>query len=161
MPLAEQLASALQKHGISAWADFKDLHTGENWAAAIERALDNAHWILILVTPHSLGSRWLEAEWRAAVTSAWSDSSKALIPILVGGTQPPPFLRGWAALAVDPVAEPGTWTNRVVDALRSTRSSALRDFSSEERQELRQRLNEAAHAAEEMDRGSEIRELGL
>ncbi len=75
-PEAEELARALERHGIQAWADFKDLRPGQRWQEEIERAVESADLFLILVGRHSSATPRLEAEWRAALANAWSDSQK-------------------------------------------------------------------------------------
>lgn len=149
-PLAEELTQALQDHGFQAWADFKDLQPGQLWHDEIDRALDRAGWFLILVSPTSYATSWQEAEWRAALTKVWSDSEKRLIPVLVGGTEPPPFLRSWVSLKVDPAAEPATWTSRVLQALRSARNEAVHGLSDKDLGRRQLRLDEISRAAQEL-----------
>jgi hypothetical protein len=149
-PLAEQLTQALQKQGFHAWADFKDLRPGQLWQDEVEGALEKARSFLIVVSPKSRASSWQEAEWRAVLAKVWSDSSKRLIPVLVGGTAPPPFLRNWVSLTVDPAAEPANWTRHVVNALRSARYDSVHVPSPEDRQERQQRLDEISRIAEEL-----------
>ena len=83
----------------------------------------------------------------------WSSPEKRLLPVVVGEIEPPPFLRNWVSVKVDPVAEPATWTRRVLDVLRSARGEAEYKLSDASRLERRQRLDEIASAAEEMRRG--------
>jgi TIR domain len=149
-PLAEQLTNALQTQGFHAWADFKDLRPGQVWQDEIDRALENARSFLILVSPRSRASSWQEAEWRAVLAKVWSDSGKRLIPVLVGGTEPPPFLRNWVSLNVDPAAEPVNWTHHVVSALLSA-PNELSPAQIAENNRLRQRrLDEMSRIAEEL-----------
>jgi hypothetical protein len=91
-----------------------------------------------------------KAEWRAALAKVWSDSDKRLIPVVVGGTEPPAFLRDRVWLRVDPAAEPANWTRHVIDALRSTHNEAFQSPSAGDRQQRQQRLNEIGRAAEEL-----------
>ena len=141
-PLAKQLSQALETQGFYPWIDFKDLRTGQDWQDEIGRALDKAATFLILVTPDSLSSSRQETEWRAALTRVWCDSAKRLIPAVVCGTEPPPFLN------VDPAAEPTYWTRHVVDALR-TPAQVARAPLAEVRRAHWQRLEEITRAAKE------------
>ena len=117
-PAAEELTRALEENGFHAWADFKDLHAGRRWQREIERAVDHARQFLVLVSPHSSSTPWLEAEWQTILAKAWSDSRKSVIPILFGDGDSPAFFRSWVPLRVDPAAEPAKWTLRVLDALQ-------------------------------------------
>jgi hypothetical protein len=148
--LAEQLTHVLQMQGFHAWADFKDLRPGQQWQHEVERALERARSFLIVVSAKSRASSWQEAEWRAVLAKVWSDSDKRLIPVVVGGSAPPPFLRNWVSLMVDPAAEPSSWTRHVVDALRSARNEAAHAPNAENRRERQQRLDEITRTAEEL-----------
>lgn len=149
-PLAEQLTSALQTEGFDTWADFKDLEPGQRWADEIDHALERARWVLFLVSPQSHATRWLEAEWRAVLTKVWADSDKMLLPIVIGGDEPPPFLRRWVALRIDPVSDPEGWTKRVLQELRSRRDWSLHGLTGRDRQERERRLNEIGRMAQEL-----------
>jgi len=151
-PLAEQLTQSLQEQGFHVWVDFQNLRPGQPWQIEIEQALERARSFLILVSPKSRASAWQENEWRAALVKVWSDSDKRLIPVVVGGNEPPAFLRNWVWLRVDPAAEPGTWTRHVVDVLQSASNGAVKAPSAGDRQEWRQRLDEIRLAAEELGR---------
>jgi hypothetical protein len=150
-PLAEELTLALQREGIHTWADFKDLKPGQFWKDEIEHALENAHSVVILVSPDSLSTRWADWEWRLALTKAWSDSDKVLIPVVVGGSETPPFLRDWVSLRIDPNTEP-QWTADILKVLRSARNRVVHGTGNPGRQERHARLDEIARATEEMRR---------
>lgn len=149
-PLAEELTTALQSQGIQAWVDFKDLRPGQRWKDELERAIEKAHWVLFLIRPNSRATALQEAEWSAVLTNAWADSEKKLLPVVVGGTEPPPFLRNWVAITVDPETEPATWTRHVLDALRSTRNGIVHDLTPRDRRERDERLTEIGKAAAEL-----------
>jgi hypothetical protein len=148
--LAEQLTQALQTQGFHVWADFKDLRPGQVWRDEIDRALEGARSFVIIVRPTSRAGSWQDTEWRAALTKVWSDSDKRMIPVLVGGTEPPPFLRNWVSLMVDPDAEPANWTRHVVDALLSAPNERVPAPSAASRRERERRFDEIARMAEEL-----------
>ncbi len=125
LPLAEELTRVLQQEGITAWTDFKDLKPGQLWKEEIERAVEDAHSFVVLISPRSKMTRWAEWECRQALTKAWSDSSKMMIPVIVGGDEPPPFLRDWVALRVDPELEPARWTAEILQVLRSANDGTV------------------------------------
>lgn len=149
-PLAEQLTAALQKQGMHAWADFKDLRPGQRWQDELERALESAGWFVILVSPQSYATPWQESEWRAALTKVWSDPHKTIIPVVVGGGDAPPFLRNWVSLRIDPTAPPADWTREVLEALRSRRNESAHARSPQDRWEREKRLDEISRAAREL-----------
>jgi hypothetical protein len=152
-PLAEELTRALESQGIEAWVDFKDLRPGQRWKDELERAIGAARWVLILVGSGNRATAWQEAEWSAALTRTWGDSDKKLLPVIFGQTEPPPFLRNWVSLRVDPDKEPTTWTRHVLDALRSVRNEAVHGVSVKNRHERRKRLDEMSEAAKGLRKG--------
>lgn len=149
-PQAQELTRALESLGIEAWVDFKDLRPGQRWKEELERAIGAAHWLLILVGPGNRATAWQEAEWSAALARSWADSDKQLLPVVFGETEPPPFLRNWVYLRVDPDKEPTSWTRHVVDALRVVRSGAVHDAGRRNRHERRARLDEMTRATQEL-----------
>jgi hypothetical protein len=114
----------------------------------VEYALDKANWYLILVSPDSYATPGEEAEWRAVLAKAWSNSDKRLVPVLVGGSDPPPFLRQWVSLRIDPEAKPENWTSQVLQVLRSAREPVEFGLATRDRQERERRLDEMARAVE-------------
>jgi hypothetical protein len=151
-PLAEELTKELESQGIEPWVDFKDLHPGQRRREELERAIDEAQWLLILVGSDSRTTPWQEAEWSAALARTWENRDKRLLPIVFGHDDPPPFLRNWVALRVNPDAEASTWTGRVLDVLRNARNEAVH-AGSKSREERQRRLEEIKEAAEAMREG--------
>lgn len=149
-PLAEELTLALQREGIQTWADFKDLKPGQLWKDEIENALQNAQSFVILVSPESKMTRWAEVEWRLALTNAWSDPQKMLIPVVVGENEVPPFLSDWVPLRIDPGAQSGRWTSDILQALRSAPNRSIPRAGVHEKQKRTDRLNEMASALEDV-----------
>src|SRR5689334_1418102 len=116
---AEELSAVLEQKGWSTWTDLK-LLPGQRWFDELEAALNNARYYLILIGPSShekpVGERQ-EREWQSAAVSAWKNSDRKLIPIIFGQLEPPPLLREWVPLRIDPSAESSTWTSKVLSAL--------------------------------------------
>lgn len=146
-PLAEELTKELENQGIEPWVDFKDLHPGQQWKEELNRAIEAAQLFLILVGSESRATPWQEAEWSAALAGTWADREKRLLPIVFGSEEPPPFLRNWVALRVNPDTESLTWTRKVVDVLRSLRNEAVHS-DVKGREERSKRLEEIQRAAE-------------
>jgi hypothetical protein len=152
-PLAEELTRALERQGIEAWVDFKDLRPGQRWKDELDRAIGAARWVLILVGSGTRSTAWQDAEWSTALARTWADSGKTLLPVIFGQTELPPFLRNWVSLRVDPDKEPSTWTRHVLDALRSDRNEAVHGVSAENRRERQTRIDEIGTAAKELRKG--------
>ncbi len=63
--LAEKLASLLAANGLDVWWD-RRLISGDAINTTIERAIDDAKAVIVLWSPHSIGSRWVNGEAEAA-----------------------------------------------------------------------------------------------
>lgn len=149
-PWAEELTKALESQGIEPWVDFKDLQPGQRWREELERAIAAAEWFVILVASKSRATPWQEAEWSAALASSWADREKKLLPVVFGEGDPPPFLRNWVSLRIDPEREASTWTSHVLGTLRNLRNEATHGIGPQNRQERNERLDEVRKAAEEL-----------
>jgi TIR domain len=89
--VAERLKDELGKSGLSVWSD-TDVTVGQEWRRRIEDAIQSASEILVLVGPKNGDDPWQQLTWRAALEAVWQDPNKRLIPILLRGATPPPFL---------------------------------------------------------------------
>ena len=90
---AKKLAEALRKQGLSPWLADEQLSPGQELQATIRDAIQSSRAVILLVEPEREPSPRVHSEWSAALESAWAQPNKRLIPILIDGAQPPPFLR--------------------------------------------------------------------
>jgi TIR domain-containing protein len=150
-PLADELIRALRKEGIEVWTDVK-VHPGEPWQLSFERVADRADSFLILVGPENRGTPHQEAEWRTVLAKVWGDTEKKLIPVIVGSSEPPAFLRSWNSVHVNPESEPKTWTHHVIDALESGPSPSIQSLTRKSRRERNERFVELTKAVESLER---------
>jgi hypothetical protein len=148
--LAEELTQAFSNEGITVWADFKDLQPGDQWRTKLEQAIKVSNLFLFLISPNFQMSSWQDFESQTALAKAWTDSKTKVLPVVTGASEPPPFLRSWVALKVDPEAEPLTWTKRVVDAVQSNHSRNSGPLPAKSKRERVKRLDEIGRAAKEL-----------
>ena len=73
----EQLASDLKEAGLDVWYDLSDLHGGSRWSKEIESAIRASKNVLIVLSPESVSSKWVEEEFLFA-----SKLNKKIIPLL-------------------------------------------------------------------------------
>jgi len=60
---AERLARALTQEGLEVWWDVESLRSGsESFSQSIDEALKDAERVLVLWSPHSVESKWVDAE---------------------------------------------------------------------------------------------------
>ena len=81
---------------------------------------------------------------------AWTGPGKTIIPVVVGADQPPPFLREWVSLRVDPTSdESADWTEQVMRVLRAHKVPA-HGLSPSDKLLRSERFREIASAVEQL-----------
>lgn len=75
---ARRLAAALSNHGFQVWIDIEDIPAGMKWSRAIQKGLDDANAMVVLISPDSMASTNVEDEWQYFL-----DQHKPVIPVLV------------------------------------------------------------------------------
>jgi adenylate cyclase len=79
---AKQLAGCISEAGHDVWWD-RHLHGGSRFAAEIEQALKDAEVVVVLWSPHSVGSAWVQDE------AAEGRDSGRLVPVSLASAKPP------------------------------------------------------------------------
>jgi len=72
-----RLAANLKNKGVPIWLDQWDIPSGANWNQTIEEALNECSRLLVVLSPSSIESEEVEAEWRTAL-----NDKKVVIPVL-------------------------------------------------------------------------------
>lgn len=84
---ATRLHDDLEKNGVNTWLDKRDIKPGENFRAAIDKGLLGARVLIVLLSPVSLLSDEVAAEWNDALTRL-----VPIIPLVIGDGRIPPNL---------------------------------------------------------------------
>ncbi len=87
--------STLQGIGYSVWFDEKGLYTGEQWIAKIEQELQSRDTFLIIVTPNSWASEWVQKELRLAMSQR-----KRIVAVFYKSTNVDGFIRTYQRIDV-------------------------------------------------------------
>ncbi len=77
-PFALTLAKDLREAGADIWIDQLDIPAGSHWDAAVEKALNSAAFVLVILTPASTASTNVMDEVSFAL-----ESGKKIIPVLL------------------------------------------------------------------------------
>ena len=72
----EQLASDLKETGLSVWYDLSGLDGGARWSREIEKAIRASQYVLVVLSPDSVASKWVEEEFLYA-----SELDKKIVPL--------------------------------------------------------------------------------
>jgi hypothetical protein len=78
---ATQLAAWLRDRGVPVWFSRTHLVGAQQWHDEIGRALDHCDWFMVLLSPHSIVSKWVKHEFLAAISERKFDGR--ILPILL------------------------------------------------------------------------------
>src|ERR1041385_538182 len=73
-----RLAGDLEKAGYDVWGDLTDLRGGDDWVRVIPEAIKNSDKIIVVLSPNSTISEWVEKEYTQALSLR-----KKIIPIML------------------------------------------------------------------------------
>lgn len=76
----ERFVKALNAVGVVGWHDQADISAGESVSSAVRNALKRASAVIVLLSPGSLHSEWVQFEIGAAEAL-----DKTIIPVLLSG----------------------------------------------------------------------------
>jgi hypothetical protein len=104
IPLAERLAGDLRANaGIDVWLDKLEIRPGDGIMAGLEERLAKADVFILVLSPESVGSQWVDYERQAWLTSQIEEEKKLrqearplarrLITLLYRDCQKPTFLQ--------------------------------------------------------------------
>jgi len=75
---ARKLAGDLETAGYDVWWDITDLQGGDDWVRTIPNAIASSQFVIVVLTPNSIESEWVEKEYTQALTLR-----KKIIPIML------------------------------------------------------------------------------
>lgn len=78
------LASDLEAVGLNIWWDVSGLQGGKRWKRAIQAAIDDCNYCLVVLSPDSIKSNWVENEYSYALSK-----NKVVIPLYLLPCQVP------------------------------------------------------------------------
>ncbi len=73
----EQLAADLKNAGLDVWYDVSSLGGGSRWRVEIEAAIKNSQFVIVVLSPDSIASEWVEREFLFA-----SNLDRKIIPLM-------------------------------------------------------------------------------
>ncbi len=90
--LARRLAKDLRAAGVDVWLDQWKLNVGEPIVQSIEQGLDEAEFVIVLLTHASVGSTWVQREWNRKVLDEAKGRRISVIPVRGERCDIPDFL---------------------------------------------------------------------
>ncbi|MDX2034668.1 MAG: toll/interleukin-1 receptor domain-containing protein [Blastocatellia bacterium] len=84
----DDLTYRLEKEGYNVWLDYRSLVPGTPWANQIDKGVDEADVILLVVSKASIASQYVELEWRRVI----AEEKKRIILLIFEAVDLPPEL---------------------------------------------------------------------
>lgn len=88
-----RLATDLAQAGLRVWLDQWNIRPGDSFAEAIDEALKESRFLVIVMSPDYFQSAWTQQEWHSAMASEIEGEGVKLIPLLYRDCEIPPMLR--------------------------------------------------------------------
>jgi hypothetical protein len=89
---ADKIYSALIESGVTPWIDRVELTAGKSLLEEIGKAVLGAHFVVAILSPHSVSSNWVRKELLIAMTLEVKSGDVRVIPLLYKECQLPAFL---------------------------------------------------------------------
>jgi tetratricopeptide (TPR) repeat protein len=86
----EQLRVALESLRVPVWVDSRNLRGGDKLAPEVDRAIEQARSVIVVLSPNTVNSPWVRKEITRAleVEKQRKDSGYRVIPLLLPGIEP-------------------------------------------------------------------------
>ncbi|MGB6873636.1 MAG: toll/interleukin-1 receptor domain-containing protein [Dehalococcoidia bacterium] len=91
--IARSIAVDLQANGFDVWLDEWKIKIGECIMRSVEKGIDEADFVILLLSKNSVKSGWVETEWRAAYWDQISDGHIKVLPVLIGNCERPSLVK--------------------------------------------------------------------
>jgi len=90
---ARRLADALRAAGADVWFDEWEILVGQTITDRVYSGIFGSRYLLILLSPHAVQSRWVREELDMALVREIEDREITILPVLIEECQVPPALR--------------------------------------------------------------------
>jgi hypothetical protein len=92
--VALRIADALHGVGLKVLFNAWELAPEDSIATQIKQAVSSSDFLLILLSPRSVASRWMQSELNIALAREMKDRAITVIPAVIEECEIPPFLAG-------------------------------------------------------------------
>lgn len=90
--LARRLSRDLQTAGLEVWLDQWEIQVGEEFVQTIKKGVDDATYVIVLLTPASVSSNWVDREWRQKFQAEAKTKRISIVPVRGEPCEIPDFL---------------------------------------------------------------------
>lgn len=88
-----RLKRDLEELGHEIWLDEGEIGTGDSISKEIEEGISKMDFLILVLTPDSISSKWVELEWRAALLREIDENKKIILPIYLKSCNVPLLLK--------------------------------------------------------------------
>ena len=92
-PFVRRLVKDLEAEELNVWLDEQELGVGDSIVRKIADALKKADYLIIVLSPESVRSKWVKAELNSALMEDFSNKGIAVLPVLIEDCEIPFLLR--------------------------------------------------------------------
>src|SRR5438309_455913 len=82
--IERELIPFLKDRGVEAWYSREAIATSADWERSIREALNLCDWLLVVLTPNSIQSEWVQCE----VHWAFEHKKNRVIPLMLSSCDP-------------------------------------------------------------------------
>ena len=80
--LIQKITDELTRAGMEVWDDTREIYPGDNWAQVTSQALEESQAMVVLFTPESVDSKWIQ--WDIGFALGNVAYKNRLVPVLIG-----------------------------------------------------------------------------
>ncbi|MEM9368724.1 MAG: toll/interleukin-1 receptor domain-containing protein, partial [Planctomycetota bacterium] len=92
-PFVDRLHADLESFGLNCFYDRESIQPGDSIAARINQGLEEADFFLVVLSPHSIDSAWVQMETDAAFMAEADGQSTVVLPVVIDECEIPPLLK--------------------------------------------------------------------
>lgn len=80
-PFIRKLKGDLEELGHEIWMDESEIKIGRSIPSKIQDGISNADYLILVLTPSSMSSKWVDKEWKAAHSLEIEEDRTIILPI--------------------------------------------------------------------------------
>lgn len=122
--VAEDIARALRSAEFSVWFETWELQPGDSIAARLREGLSASDFLVVLLSPDSVKSRWVREEMTLGLSSELRQRAITVVPTMIRDCEVPPGLQHF--LSIDLRGDHALGVSKLVETLSLARDV---DFS--------------------------------
>jgi hypothetical protein len=89
----EKLSQELIRHNVPVWRDKWQLQLGDSITNSVQKALEEASFVCLVLSKNALNSKWVEREITASLVREMEGKKLSILPLVIDECKLPLFLR--------------------------------------------------------------------